>query len=91
MKAGPTSRSCPGFKGLVPRIQMLRKPFLSRTVVMVAVDTCDSVAIASADSDIWKACSDGRKDRRMLPGEGDAVKGCAKTAAISLIYRPHAD
>ncbi len=55
MKAGPTNRFCPGFSGLVPRIQMLRRPFLSRTVVIVAVDTCDSVAIASADKDIWKS------------------------------------
>ena len=39
VNAGPTSRGSPGRSGLVPRIQMFRRPFLSRTVVIVAVDT----------------------------------------------------
>ena len=39
VKAGPTSRGCPGRNGRVPRIQTFRRPFLSSTVVMVAVDT----------------------------------------------------
>jgi hypothetical protein len=51
---------------------------LSSTVVMVAVDTCDSVAIASADSDIWKGCSDGRKRPAHVAGQRRCVKGCAK-------------
>ena len=57
VKAGPTSRGCPGRSGLVPRIQTFRRPFLSRTVVMVAVETRDRVAMASGVRDIWKAGS----------------------------------
>src|SRR5579862_3381542 len=52
VKAGPTSRFCPGRNGFVPRSQTLRKPFLSRTVVIVAVVMRDSVATASGDRDI---------------------------------------
>src|SRR3954454_11951564 len=52
VNAGPTNRGCPGRNGLVPRIQTFRRPFLSRTVVMVAVDTRDRVAIASGVRDI---------------------------------------
>jgi hypothetical protein len=52
VNAGPTSRGCPGRNGLVPRIQMFRRPFLSNTVVMVPVDTWDRVATASGDRDI---------------------------------------
>src|ERR1700744_3491829 len=52
VKAGPTSRGCPGRSGRVPRIQTFRKPFLSRTVVMVAVETRERVAIASGVRDI---------------------------------------
>src|SRR3954454_932298 len=55
VKAGPTSRGCPGRNGLVPRIQTFRRPFLSSTVVMVPVDTRDRVATASDDRDIWTA------------------------------------
>src|SRR5256885_9838127 len=47
VKAGPTSRGCPGRSGREPRIQTFRRPFLSRTVVMVAVDTRERVLIAS--------------------------------------------
>ena len=43
VKAGPTSRGCPGRSGLAPRIQTFRRPFLSRTVVMVAVETLERV------------------------------------------------
>src|SRR2546430_15587151 len=57
VKAGPTSRGCPGRNGRAPRIQTFRRPFLSRTVVMVAVVTRDSVAIASGVRDIGKAGS----------------------------------
>ena len=38
VKARPTTRGWPGRIGRVPRIQRLRRPFLSRTVVSVAVD-----------------------------------------------------
>jgi hypothetical protein len=58
VKAGPTSRGKPGLSGRAPRSQTFRKPFLSRTVVMVAVDTWERVAIASGDRDIEKAGSD---------------------------------
>src|SRR5436190_10099106 len=59
VKAGPTNRFCPGRSGLVPRIQTFRRPFLSRTVVMVAVETLESVAIASDDRGIEKTGSGG--------------------------------
>src|SRR3954447_18526794 len=52
VKAGPTSRFCPGRSGRAPRIHTFRNPFLSRTVVMVAVVTCDRVAMASVVRDI---------------------------------------
>src|SRR6201995_517039 len=55
VKAGPTSRFCPGRSGREPRIQTFRRPFLRRTVVMVAVDTRESVAIASGVRDIERA------------------------------------
>src|SRR5207247_10207608 len=63
VKAGPTSRGSPGRSGFVPRIQTFRRPFLSRTVVIVAVDTRDRVARASGDRDIWKAGSVGMGER----------------------------
>src|SRR6516164_163128 len=47
VKADPISRGNPAFSGRAPRIQTFRNPFLSRTVVMVAVDTRARVAIAS--------------------------------------------
>src|SRR5260370_35867655 len=52
VKAGRTSRFCPGRSGREPRSQTFRRPFLSRTVVMVAVDTCERVLIASGVRDI---------------------------------------
>ena len=52
VKADPTSRFCPGRSGRAPRIQTFRRPFLSRTVVMVAVDTPERVLIASGVRDI---------------------------------------
>jgi hypothetical protein len=42
VKARPTARGWPGASGVVPRSQTLRSPFLSRTVVTVAVDTLPS-------------------------------------------------
>src|ERR1700749_2400171 len=53
VKAGPTSRFCPGRSGRAPRIQTFRNPFLSRTVVMVAVVMWERVVIASEDRDIF--------------------------------------
>src|SRR5471032_979262 len=59
VKAGPTSRGCPGVSGREPRNQTFRKPFLSRTVVMVAVETRERVLIASGVRDIEKAALGG--------------------------------
>src|SRR3546814_19325358 len=44
VKARPTSLGCPGCSGRVPRIQTLRSPFFSSSVVIVAVDTAASVS-----------------------------------------------
>src|SRR5476649_2479439 len=55
VKADPTSRGCPGRRGREPRSQTFRRPFLSRTVVMVAVDTRERVAIASGVRGIERA------------------------------------
>src|SRR3954471_21246209 len=75
VNAGPTSRGKPGRSGLAPRIQTFRRPFLSRTVVMVPVETLDRVAMVSADMDIWNAGS-GRVDKgwRILRGAGIASR-----------------
>src|SRR6202045_1733722 len=59
VNAGPTSRGCPGRSGREPRIQTFRRPFFSRTVVMVAVDTCERVLIASGVRDIEHRTPDG--------------------------------
>src|SRR5271170_2120976 len=67
VKAGPTSRFCPGRSGREPRNQTFRRPFLSRTVVMVAVVTFERVVIASGVRDIGKANSGkGEKRSRIL-------------------------
>jgi hypothetical protein len=47
VKAAPTILGKPARKGRQFRNQTLRKPFLSRIVVMVAVDTGDSVSTIS--------------------------------------------
>ena len=95
VKAGPTSRGCPGRSGLAPRIQTFRRPFLSRTVVMVAVETRDRVAIASGVRDIGNAGSGGvDKSWRILRGAGIASRAssgrCTRSqhliAACGLIY-----
>ena len=65
---------------MVPRIQTFRRPFLSRTVVMVAVDTRDRVAIASGVKDIWKAGS-GRDELAGAILRGAVI---ASRAAIDL-------
>src|SRR3954463_13098755 len=75
VKAGPTSRGCPGRGGREPRIQTFRRPFLSRTVVMVAVDTRERVLIASGVRDIETATpvTDGWGGAH-LAGRGHRVK-----------------
>src|SRR5438105_9529512 len=47
VNARPTRRGCPGLSGRVPRIQTLRRPFFSRSVVRVAVVTRESAATTS--------------------------------------------
>src|SRR6266478_10109341 len=73
VKAGPTSRGCPGRSGRAPRIQTFRRPFLSRTVVMVAVVTPDNVLIASGVRDI--------ENRTPLKGNGRAGASCGARAS----------
>src|SRR6202011_3349918 len=82
VKAGPTSRGCPGRNGREPRIQTFRRPFLSRTVVMVAVDTRERVLIASGVRDIETATpvTDG-SGRRILRGTGIASSATAQGTA----------
>src|ERR1700676_637606 len=76
VKAGPTSLGCPGRSGREPRIQTFRRPFLSRTVVMVAVDTCERVLIASGVRDIENRTPGGDgSGRAHLAGCGHRVKG----------------
>src|SRR3982075_3682588 len=85
VNAGPTSRFCPGRSGRVPRSQTFRRPFLSRTVVMVAVDTPDRVLIASGDKDIEGATpvADGSAGLtlplRILRGAGIASRADANS------------
>ncbi len=50
VKALPTRRGRPARNGFALRIQMLRRPFLSRTVVIVAVDTPFRTSMAAASS-----------------------------------------
>jgi hypothetical protein len=74
VKADPTSRGCPGRSGREPRIQTFRRPFLSRTVVMVAVDTRARVLIASGVRDIETATPVEDDRVAHLAGRGDRVK-----------------
>src|SRR3982074_1838614 len=79
VKADPTSRGCPGRSGREPRIQTFLKPFLSRTVVIVAVETRDKVLIASEVRDIENRTPAGGIDRAgascgaQAPRQGRAV------------------
>src|SRR5690242_21865652 len=91
VKACPTSRFCPGCSGLVPRIQTFRRPFLSSTVVMVAVETPDRVAMASGDRDIWDAAPEGWKKASASCEARMPRQGLAETDAITTSYRRHAD
>jgi hypothetical protein len=47
VNARPTSFDWPGRSGRVPRIQTFRRPFLSKTVVMVAVEVFESAVVMS--------------------------------------------
>src|SRR3954451_4492424 len=76
VKAGPTRRGRPGRSGRAPRIQMLRRPFFSRTVVMVAVVMPARVLRASGDSDMeTDELRMGGKERAHLAGCVPCVKG----------------
>src|SRR6266404_3886483 len=97
VKAGPTSRGCPGRSGREPRIQTFRRPFLSRTVVMVAVDTRERVLIVSGVRDIETATpvTDG-SGGRILRGAGIASSATAEgtawgNRAITTSYHGYAD
>src|ERR1700722_13586429 len=80
VKADPTSRGCPGRSGRDPRIQTFRRPFLRRTVVMVAVETRDSVAMASGVRDIEKTTPVGDgSGGRILRGASGASSAVADT------------
>src|SRR5689334_709203 len=86
VKASPTRRAWPGFSGRAPRIQTFRKPFLSRTVVIVAVVTCERVLIASWLRDIAGSGLVFRgKSEAHLAGRADGVKwrGRAMNAELS--------
>src|SRR6202158_1748314 len=95
VKAGPTSLGCPGRSGREPRSQTFRRPFLSRTVVMVAVDTRERVAIASGVRDIEKSAPVGIDWRRILRAAAIASSGVAEGAAsrgaIRWPYHGYAD
>jgi hypothetical protein len=70
VNAGPTTLGWPGFRGLVPRIQMLRRPFLSRMVVMVAVDIPLRTSVSSWVSVMQRLASaldEAVIHRKMLP------------------------
>jgi hypothetical protein len=45
VNARPMSRGCAGRSGHAPRSQTLRRPFLTRMVVMVAVVTLERISI----------------------------------------------
>jgi len=85
VKAGPTSRGCPGRSGREPRIQTFRSPFLSRTVVMVAVDTRDRVLIASGSGTSKQQLRLRMGGRVHLAGHGDCVKWACQLAAEGCI------
>src|SRR4051812_39088501 len=87
VKADPTRRFWPGRSGFVPRIQTFRSPFLSRTVVMVAVDTRDKVAMASGVRDIERQAPVGLMAH--LAGRGHRVKRrCQGGSIVRCEYHP---
>src|SRR5215467_403870 len=81
VKAGPTRRGIPGFSGRAPRIQTFRRPFLSSTVVIVAVVILDRVLMASGVRDIEKAAPLQGIDGAHLAGPSPHVKGVTSTAS----------
>src|SRR5262250_2867591 len=85
VKAGPTRRFCPGCSGLVPRIQTFRRPFLSSTVVMVAVEILESVAICSDDRDIERTGSGRDKVGGASCEEGRCRQGQYDQPCLSLV------
>jgi hypothetical protein len=99
VKAGPTNRFCPGTSGRVPRSQTFRNPFFKSTVVMVAVDTCDNVAMACGVRDIEQQLRWDEQLAAHLAIGGDGVKSGRQTSCIALdasspisaAYRDHAD
>src|SRR3984957_5885856 len=85
-KAGPISRGCPGRSGREPRIQTFRRPFLSRTVVMVAVDTRERVFIASGGRGIENRAPGGmERGGRILRGTGIASRAVADSGGSGLV------
>src|ERR1700754_2574464 len=90
VKAGPTSRGRPGRSGRAPRIHTLRRPFFSRTVVMVAVVMPARVLRASGDSDMETDELRGAgKNARILRGAGLAsrAKGLPVTQGGKAVMR----
>src|SRR5579863_1962697 len=77
VKARPISRFCSGRSGRVPRIQTFRRPFLRRTVVIVAVETRESVAMASGVRDIERTTPVGLDRARILRGRRIASRAVA--------------
>ena len=96
VNASPTSRFCPGRNGREPRSQTFRSPFFRRTVVMVAVVTRDSVAMASGLRDIGRSAPVGIEGR-ILRGAAIASSGAKSLAerirsawrAITASYRAY--
>src|SRR5690349_3679979 len=84
VKAGPTRRGRPGRSGRAPRIHTLRRPFFSRTVVMVAVVMPARVLRASGDSDMeTDELQMGGKERAHLASRRPCVKGHEGTEAAA--------
>src|SRR4051794_19410893 len=82
VKAGPTRRGRPGRSGRAPRIQILRRPFFSRTVVMVAVVMPARILRASGDSDMeTDELRMGGKERAHHASPALCVKGQERRAA----------
>src|SRR5262249_21833704 len=83
VKAGPTRRGIPGFSGRAPRIQTFRRPFLSSTVVIVAVVIVDGVLMAAGVRDIEKAGSAARNLRSASCGAVFPRQGRDKHGKLS--------
>ena len=55
VKARPTRRVWPSRSGMAPRIQTLRRPFLRRTVVSVAVETAERASTTAGSRDMRRS------------------------------------